>query len=44
VRRVAQRPLAGLTVLTSLAAPPGIPNPQVWLLAACARVPGHRTS
>jgi DNA-binding transcriptional LysR family regulator len=38
VRRVALRPLGGLTVLTSLAAPPGVPSPQLrMLLAACAR-------
>jgi DNA-binding transcriptional LysR family regulator len=38
VRRVALRRLEGLTVLTSLAAPPGVPSPQVrQLLRACAR-------
>jgi DNA-binding transcriptional LysR family regulator len=39
VRRVALRPLEGLTVLTSLAVPPGVPSAQVRaLLRACARV------
>jgi DNA-binding transcriptional LysR family regulator len=39
VRRVALRPLDGLTVLVSLAAPPGVPSPQVRaLLRACAQV------
>jgi DNA-binding transcriptional LysR family regulator len=39
VRRVALRPLEGLRVVTSLAAPPGAPSPQVRaLLRACARV------
>ncbi|WP_219414824.1 LysR family transcriptional regulator [Pseudonocardia nigra] len=39
VPRVAFRKLADLTVLTSLAAPPGVPSPQLrLLLAACARV------
>jgi DNA-binding transcriptional LysR family regulator len=39
VRRVALRPLEELTVLTSLAVPPGVPSAQVRaLLRACARV------
>jgi DNA-binding transcriptional LysR family regulator len=43
VRRVALRPLEGLTVLVSLAAPPGAPSPQVrQLLRACALVSDAR--
>ena len=39
VRRVALRPIEGLTVLSSLAVPPGVPSAQVRaLLRACARV------
>jgi DNA-binding transcriptional LysR family regulator len=39
VRRVALRPLEGLTVLISLAVPPGVPSaPAKALLRACARV------
>jgi DNA-binding transcriptional LysR family regulator len=41
VRRVALRPLTGLTLPISLAAPPGVPTPAVrQLLRACARVGG----